>query len=559
MSSATRACPRGPRGAGVALALAAATAAPAAAAEPPRLRYAEPLAAHWEAAATGGEGRGRLRFRAHGRGFDLTLRPHPQLSRPGTDYALQAGEMSATPGSWARLMRRGEDLIGIVSDGRELYGIEPAADVAEYLDPDVPRPPGHNVVFRLADLMIDPATLACGAGRAAGRPVSAAAAVAELTAELGTAAATAAATTGTVRRIALAPVADVEFATYYGASAESEVMARLNIADGIFREQVGIDLAPAAPEIVTTTAPPYEFTATDAEALLDQFSDYRASNHRQFGMSHLFTRKSLDNRLAGIAWQSAACRTREGAALSTSFGLSATLSALVATHEIGHQFGAPHDGESGSACFAEPATFLMAPRVPNNPTFSPCSLGQMGTVIDSLVRSYPACLTAVANYDVTVVAPVTVQGEPGTPTSVTLSVRNLGLEPASALGLRVTMPTALAATSVAPDRGSCTTLADGVSCTLDSLAAEASWQVGFSVQSDQTRSYTLTARASAAADEQAGNNSAQFSVTIGGAGQAATGGGGGGGGTLGWTALVALALGAPLRRGARRMARGGRG
>ena len=47
---------------------------------------------------------------------------------------------------------------------------------------------------------------------------------------------------------------------------------------------------------------------------------------------------------------------------------------LIAAHEIGHTFNAPHDGERG-ACASTPLNFIMAPSVnPANRTFSDCSV-----------------------------------------------------------------------------------------------------------------------------------------------------------------------------------------
>ncbi len=537
------------------LCLLAAAAAPLQAAQPTRLLYAEPLAAVWESEARSlesderGVARGRLRFRAYGRTFDLDLRPNPRLAQAPGRYLVQTGTLASVPGSWARITRRGEDIIGILSDGEELFGIEPGARLAAFIDPTTPLPGGHNLIYRLSDLRVDAALLTCGLARPGGT-LSAAAAVAAVTKEFA-APRMAAAAAGPLRRIALAPVADVNFASRYGVNAESEIMARLNVVDGIFREQVGIDIAVGTPEIFRSEAEPYPFKSTTANVLLNQVSDYRVQSgqYQDFGLTHLFTEKRLEGDLAGIAWLGAACSRREGAALSSSYRLTATLNALVAAHEIGHNFNAPHDGEAGSPCESTPTTYLMAPRVASGQTastFSACSLERMHALIDRL-----SCLTTLANYDVSLLAPTAVQGSPGEATDVALTVQNLGEQEATAVSLEIVLPAALTVTASEAGPGSCAAQADGLLCALDRLGVAESWPVDVTVRGDEAQRYTVTARVLLAADENPANDAAQFSVTIGSPELAVADGGGGGGGAPGPIVLAALGFAALRRRGRR--------
>lgn len=528
---------------------------PAQAAGPPaRLLYAEPLAATWtqdarvRAPDPDRPAHSRMRFHAFGRAFEFDLQSNPRLDQAAGGSPAQAGTLTATPGSWARITRRGDDLIGLFSDGKELYGIEPAAGLVEFMDPAAPLPDGHNLVYRLADLQLDAGALACGLDPPEGM-VSAAAAVAAISGELAVPP-TAAATTGTLRQIALIPVADAEFASRYGADADSEIMARLNIVDGIFREQVGIDFDVGAPEIFRSTAEPYPFKSTTANTLLNQLSDYRVQSgqYRDFGLTHLFTEKHLDGDLAGIAWLGAACLTREGAALSSSYQLPVSMHALVAAHEIGHNFNAQHDGEAGSSCESTAKTFLMAPQISSGSTaatFSTCSVDRMRARIDRL-----SCLTTIASLDVALLAPSGVTGSLGQPTDIELTVQNLGAQDATNVVLTIALPAALTVASSTAAPGNCAAQADGLRCDLSLLGAGASWLVRMAVRSDAAQRYTVTARAAAANDESPANDAAQFSVTIGNPEPPASSGGssgGGGGGALGAATLVALAI-AGLRR-----------
>ncbi len=373
--------------------------------QPSRLLYAEPLSTQWEGlvAAHSGASTGPapeiVRFRALGQDFQLVLLQNEQLGPAPGSITLYTGTVSGARGSWVRLTREGDDLIGLIYDGAEYFGIEPVASLVVVLDPDVPQPGAGNMIYRLADLLIDPGLLACGTGEpvaparsgAEGSWVSAAAATRALTTEL------AAAQTGPGYRLHVAPTADFEFASRFGSNAASEMLARLNIADGIFSTQAGVHLVADEPVIFTSTATPYPFSAAAAAELLTQASDYRLASGTSAGLTHLFTNKTFPGNVAGIAWMGSVCVARTGASLSTSAGISSVTSGLVAAHEIGHNLGAPHDGEAGSACESTAQDFLMAPRANGSSTLSPCGLGRIASVVSQRAGSYPACLVAISN------------------------------------------------------------------------------------------------------------------------------------------------------------------
>jgi hypothetical protein len=516
--------------------------APFAAADAPaRLVHAEPLAGAWETADAPGPvaagtapGRNTLRFQAFGRDFALELARADRLAPPADRFRLLAGRINGLPRSWARLTRHGDELVGVVFDGAEYYGIEPARGLAEFLDPALVLPPQGNAIYRLTDLLLDPAALGCELAVPEGAAASAADVLDLIGAELH---ARAAAALTPARQVRLAPVADYEFAGRYGANAESEVMARLNVVDGIFGAQVGIEIAAGAPTVFRSTAPPYPFGESASGGLLGQLSDYRLVHHEDFGLTHLFTGKTLGSGLVGIAWLGAVCFEREGAALSTSAGLTRVLSALVAAHEIGHNFGAPHDGEPGSACAATPTTFLMAARSSGSSSFSACSRERMTAVIEAMASLRPACLAPLPEHDLAVVAPERVSARPGTTVQALVIVRNVGTAAASGVTLLLSAGAGLVISGVSHDHGFCDYGEAELACDLAQLAAGASWPMTVELAVGQPGSFPVSATVSAASDRDPDNDSASMAVVV-----AAGSAGSGGGGSTSLLTLAALAL-----------------
>jgi len=514
-----------------------------------RLLYAEPLSVRSEGvparqSAGAAPARRSLYFRAFGRDFQLDLAPNVQLGPAPPGVQPEAGAIPGMPGSWVRLTREGGNLTGLIFDGSEYFGIEPVASLVTVLEPDVPQPEGGNMIYRLSDLLIDPQAMSCtapetapGATSDGGQPASAATALRALGTELAAAAAT-----GPGYRVHIAPVADYEFASRFGSSAGTEMIARLNIADGIFRSQVGVNLVADAAIVFTANSPPYPLTSGDAYTLLRQISDYRRDSSTGAGITHLFSNKTFANLTVGLAWQDAVCYPREGASLSTSAGLTTVLSGLVAAHEIGHNFGAPHDGETPGPCASTPETYLMAPVISGSSDFSACSLGRIAVTIQNSLTRFPSCLTPIASFDVAVLPPASASTDPGIEANLPIRVQNQGSQPASTLSLLVQVPAALQITGADTATGQCSIGAGDVSCGSPDLAVGATWEVQLRVKGSTQGSYTINASVSAAVDDSPGNNQQGFTLTVGNPAAAAGGGGGSGGGGGGGGAADVLSL-----------------
>ena len=130
---------------------------------------------------------------------------------------------------------------------------------------------------------------------------------------------------------------------------------------------------------------------TDPTDLLSEVATYRGNlpSSDGTGLTHLMTGRSMDGNIIGIAYLGAVCNGDYSASLSQST-VSTTMGALVAAHELGHNFNSIHDGVPG-VCASTPQTYLMAPTINYSNQFSSCSLGQINALVATA-----SCLKKVA-------------------------------------------------------------------------------------------------------------------------------------------------------------------
>jgi hypothetical protein len=513
-----------------------------------RILHSESLAVRAEdlaESAAAAAGPTALTFEAYGRQFTLELEPNERLLArlPAAQrIALQRtpiyrGRLEGMDGSWVRLTRIGRDLHGLIWDGTELYVIEPRQAAEAFTLAPPLGAQSANVVYRLSDTQSDLGPNFC-AVRRPDQEGTALATYQSLIAELRQNATLAAAATSEMQ---VAVIGDFEFFSDHPADAQAVAVARMNSVDGIFSDQVGVKLTVSTVRIFSALGDPFTDTTVPDE-LIDELSTYKgnqANGIRSTGVAHLMTGRNLDDSTVGIAFLESICSPSFGVSLSQGgVEISSTSAMLVAAHEIGHNFGAPHDAETGTACESTPPNFLMAAQLNGSNQFSQCSLDQMQPVIAAA-----QCITPLAFSDAALsVAPSAVSAPANQAASFAVTVSSVGTLQVDGVTVTITVPSAIDVVSAAPTAGSCSTGAGAVTCNLGNLPGSTSQRIDLAVRGNQEGTFVSSASMAAANDSDAQNNAADVTLTIGPAPTQPGNDGDSGGGALGLPALLGLLL-----------------
>ncbi len=441
-----------------------------------------------------------MRFDAFGRRFDVRLLPNQNVLTTMVRQNLPAGvgvfrgTIENMPGSWARIVVADGVPRGLLWDGTTMYAIEADKHGDEA---------GKAHIFRLEDLRIPAGAMMCGepSGKQSGTEL--------LNAVAKDVAPVAARAPGAVSAIDVAVLADFEFASAKGSDVETEIATRMNNVDGIFSEQLGVQINMARTDVFASADDPFT-DESNAGRLLDELTDYRAANaeQRANGLSHLFTGRDLDGGTVGVAYTNAICSRNFGAGL-TQGTHSATVDSLIAAHEIGHNFGAPHDGTTGSACEDTSEDFLMAPRLNGSDTFSACSIAQMQDDVDRA-----SCITALPSLDLAVVADPAGPSLLGDSTTVSFVVNSVGTEDAADITVDITVPASDTLDGISSTLGSCSSGGGSANCTIGSISAGSSATISVDITSTSPGSSSFSATVTAAGDSNSGNNAATLNITV---------------------------------------------
>ena len=444
-----------------------------------------------------------LTFDALGQSFSLELEPNDSvLSRESRralseNVSLHRGRITGKAGSWARIVMADGVPRGLIWDGKQMYAVEGPDDSAVI-------GAASPVIFSLADTYVTPGTMSCGASQAGG---TAAAMYSTLVGELAVAEALA---PGATSEIHLSAIGDFEFSERHGATADVAIATRLNNVDGIFSEQLGVQITVDIVEVHADADDPFTDTL-DSSDLLDELSDYRFNTplHRNNGLTHLYTGRVLDGTTVGIAFLNALCSPRFGAGLSEGRH-STTFDSLIAAHEIGHNFGAPHDAEEGSVCEAESENFLMAASLNDSDQFSPCSIAQIQPRIANA-----GCITELPTVDMSISSSdggSTVKL--GDDVAVTFDVRNVGTVEATDVTSEVAIPDRMTFVSAESSAGTCTSGAGRVNCQLGTVAGGSNRSVTITATAASVGNASFDASVFAEADDNPGNDSTAVTLTI---------------------------------------------
>ena len=299
---------------------------------------------------------------------------------------LYRGHIDGITDSWVRLTKTKKKWSGMIWDGKELYLLDPAKSVRHSLmSPPRPRA-SDNVIYKLSDV-IDSNPKTCDVG-----PTDANANgtfdykpfVDELRNLIPEEAA------GASLNLDMAVVTDPQFTQIqegtFGTPTAAAVAARINVVDGIYSEQVGVQISLVDVIELANNGP---LTSTHAGTLLNQFSNFSESGgFDNPGIGHLFTGRNLNGSTIGIAFIDALCSQRFGVGVDE-IRNGGTSGALLVAHELGHNFGAPHDNQGGP-CSNTPGTFIMNPSLNGSDEFSQCSVNQMQPTINNA-----SCLTVI--------------------------------------------------------------------------------------------------------------------------------------------------------------------
>ena len=457
-----------------------------------------------------------MRFDALGRVFDLQLSPNSRLldaarDIPGGAVIPYRGELTGVANSWVRIVIADGMPSGLVWDGNELFAIER---------------PGQNlagsdaaIIYRLADAVITPGSMTCGAGDSL---TNGGEVYKSMVTELSAVSAQAA---GATTEINIGAVGDAEFANLHGANAQQAIIDRLNNVDGIFSGQVGVQInVPLVQVFSNPGAASYPFTGTVvAGDLLDELASFRSTeaNQNANGLTHLWTGKNVESdtgnsSTVGIAFTGALCSRQFGAGLSEGRG-STTFDSLVAAHEIGHNFGAPHDGTSGNCSAVDTSTndYLMEPTLNGSDQFSQCSLDEMADDIERARTRTNPCITPLPSVDMSLgiedPSPTALLGNTAT---VTFDVLNVGTEPALNVSADFTLPANVSLISAAASMGTCSDGSGMVSCAIGDVDGNTAISVTLTSDTTAVGSGVFNASVSADVDDNATNNQGSLTLTV---------------------------------------------
>lgn len=442
-----------------------------------QILYFEPLKIEVPQAASGGRQKsGRelrtLELSAFGRDYSLAVQAnesfHESLAaKPSrSTLTLYRGSIDGLSGSWVRLATQGTDVHGMVWDGTQLFVIAPSEEVRQQLVPPLDASSG-SVIFRLHDVLMPAQEASCSSvdGVSAERGSQTYDALVreiERASQKGG--------LGATMRLELSILGDALFLGRHAdeQAARDSILIRLNNIDGIYSSQLGVEIVAPQIEILDSSKRTLSDTR-NADALLKELARARekSAQHRSHGLTHLFTARDLEGSTVGIAYVDSLCDAKFGVGLTEVSTRGSWYESLIAAHEIGHNFGAIHDGESGKACASTPqGAYLMSPNVNGVDAFSDCSLGMMRPKVAAA-----SCITPLPAANIRLASDLgTFRRLADTSFDYELPVVNAGGATSMNVRAEILVPPAITVEDAYVIGGSCTSGAGVVQCHLGNIA-----------------------------------------------------------------------------------------
>lgn len=286
------------------------------------------------------------------------------------------GEIEGIAGSWLRLSLVDGHYSGAYFDGAELVLLDRADTLASSLVKRAPTSPDALLAYRLRDVelpgLIDEVVTVPG------YPLKAAPArsdYASFTRHLRGASGTEK-LGAPVRQMRLTVITDTEFGSVHGSSRDAVVASRVNVVDGIYSDQFQTRIVVGELRHLSDNGTLNTTVVSGSDTLLTRFRTYMfsgaGSGIPKGGLNHLFSGKDFDGSTVGVAYVATLCSTSFGYGINQVRAANTT-TALTIAHEMGHNFGASHDGQSGSVCESQTGSWLMSPSLNGSSTFSPCA------------------------------------------------------------------------------------------------------------------------------------------------------------------------------------------
>ncbi|HEY4367863.1 MAG TPA: M12 family metallo-peptidase [Steroidobacteraceae bacterium] len=515
---------------GLCIALAALTpvAASAAAvhANSVRILYYEPFELSLESAAPGKSKPNtgtisKAHLNAYGRRFDLALEKNTRLTAAlpastgdGPTLTLYQGTLENIPGSWVRMSAKGSVVRGMIWDGIELYVVESAAVVRDSMVPPLQvAADGGSVVFKLSDTLIEPGTAVCATNDHDNAVGNGATAYKSLLNELKSSAVISQAI-GASRRLQISALGDSLLRQQYASDQEArdEILLRLNNVDGIYTAQLGVEIQVPTLNVSNDVATDGLSATTVPADLLQELSQLRKQSPelRARGLTHLFTGRNLDGNTVGIAYRDTLCRQDFGAGLTEVENRGSWLESLIAAHEIGHNFGAVHDGEDDCASTPQ-GQFIMSPSVNQGiSNFSQCSLNMMQARAQAA-----SCITTLPPANLSIAADLGTLHQPLTRTfDWELPITNSGGSNAVNARVELLVPPVVIVDDAFVAGGSCTSGAGVISCSLGDIPGGAVRVVHLTLHSDVVGTNSVSAHVTSQNDASLANNDGYGTLAI---------------------------------------------